>query len=51
MCRVNLNLIGKFQKLFMQAVVKHSRHLLRREAFAARKIRTPNIADEERVTG
>src|SRR5262245_7210478 len=35
----------------MQTVVKHSGHLLRREAFRADKVRSPDIADEERISG
>src|SRR5262245_50386191 len=35
----------------MQTVVKHSGHLLRREAFRADQVRSPDVADEERVAG
>src|SRR5215510_4812936 len=33
----------------MQTVVKHSGHLLRREAFRADQVRSPDVADEKRV--
>src|SRR5262245_19178839 len=35
----------------MQTVVKHSGHLLRREAFRADQVRPPDVASEERVAG
>src|SRR5262245_26228231 len=35
----------------MQTVVKHSGHLLRREAFRTDQVRSPDVADEERVAG
>src|SRR5262245_33581644 len=35
----------------MQTVVKHSGHLLRREAFRADQVRPPDVADEKRVAG
>ena len=35
----------------MQTVVKHSGHLFRREAFRVDQVRSPDVADEERVAG
>src|SRR5262245_37614852 len=35
----------------MQTVVKHSGHLLRREAFRVDQVRSPDVADEECVAG
>src|SRR5215510_1016946 len=35
----------------MQTVVKHSGHLLGREAFRVDQVRSPDVANEERVAG
>src|SRR5262245_1223624 len=35
----------------MQTVVEHSGHLLRRETFRVDQVRSPDVADEERVAG
>ena len=48
---IDLDGIIQIQKLLMQAVVHHFRHLLRCVTLRARQIGPAHVADEKRVTG
>src|SRR2546423_11100739 len=49
MRRVTVDVISQYENLFVQALLHHRRHILRRVTSPTRKIRSAHIADEQSV--